>query len=117
MKKVFIGLLIVLIAAGAAFYMKGESSGFDEQKATDFMQQRFDAIDTNSDGLIDRAEFDAEGEAILKTKNFTTQEEIEQFYKVKEQAWNAFDADNNNLLSFEEFKNRLRLEREKRLAK
>ena len=110
MKKLIIGVLILIAAVLIFIVIKGKQSAYSKAEAKAAMSQKFIEMDSNGDGLVSKEEFDA---AAQKEIIVDTPEKLEKFNKFMAYTWENGDVNHDNYLSPEEFAAQRQRNREK----
>lgn len=70
MKKLIIGVLILIAAVLIFIVIKGKQSAYGKAEAKAAMSQKFIEMDSNGDGLVSKEEFDAAAQRKLLTRKW-----------------------------------------------
>ena len=107
MKKLIIGVLILIAAVLIFIVIKGKQSAYGKAEAKAAMSQKFIEMDSNGDGLVSKEEFDAAAQKEIADKK------LEKFNKFMAYTWENGDVNHDNYLSPEEFAAQRQRNREK----
>ncbi len=87
MKKLIIGVLILIAAVLIFIVIKGKQSAYGKAEAKAAMSQKFIEMDSNGDGLVSKEEFDAAAQKEIVDKKVGTPEKLEKFNKFMAYTW------------------------------
>lgn len=98
MKKLIIGVLILIAAVLIFIVIKGKQSAYGKAEAKAAMSQKFIEMDSNGDGLVSKEEFDAAAQKEIADKKVDTPEKLEKFNKFMAYTWENGDVNHDNYL-------------------
>ena len=97
MKKLIIGVLILIAAVLIFIVIKGKQSAYGKAEAKAAMSQKFIEMDSNGDGLVSKEEFDAAAQKEIADKKVDTPEKLEKFNKFMAYTWENGDVNHDNI--------------------
>lgn len=105
MKKAIVAIVIIILAGLGYCLVKNKQVAYEEAKFDSLIETKFNATDTNGDGLVSKEEYDAENKQILSENQ--DPEKIKARIEQRKYTWKNADINHDNALTKQEFQEQM----------